>query len=237
MEVIAVHCDHCKEKYCTQKVSIFSGLTEIESAQVHHLIQRFTYEKGEMLILDGQKFDRLMIVHSGQLKAYRDTVDGKQQILHIFGPGDFLGERTLFTHTESSYSLEALTPVSVCTIHRNDFQSLLDAHPSISKKILEVLSDRLAHLEKTVEAMGAKTIDKRVSAVLLDFAEKFGRKKKDRIELELPLNREGIANLIGLTRETVTRKMKRLEREGVIRPVGNKKIDILNLQALRESSE
>jgi len=85
--------------------------------------------------------------------------------------------------------------------------------------------------------MGAKTIDKRVSAVLVDFAEKFGRKQKNNIELDLPLNREGIANFIGLTRETVTRKMKRLEREGIIRPVGNKKIEILDYEALQESSE
>ena len=237
MEVIAIHCDHCKEKYCTQKVSIFSGLTGEENAQVHHLIQRFSYQKGEHLIMDGQSFDRLMIVHSGQLKAYRDTVDGKQQILHIFGPGDFLGERTLFTHTEASYTVEALTSVTVCTIHRQAFQSLLGQYPSISKKILEVLSDRLSQLEKTVESMGAKTIDKRVSAVLVDFAEKFGRKQKNSIELDLPLNREGIANFIGLTRETVTRKMKRLEREGIIRPVGNKKIEILDYEALQESSE
>lgn len=237
MEVIAVHCEQCKGKYCTQKVSIFSGLTAEENAEVHQLIQRFSYKKGELLILDGQTFERLMIVHSGQLKAYRDTTEGKQQILHIFGPGDFLGERTLFTHTESAYTVEALTSVTVCTIYREAFQSLLDEYPSISKKILEVLSDRLTNLEKTLESMGTKTIDKRISTVLVDFAKKFGRKKNDHIELDLPLNREGIANYIGLTRETVTRKMKRLERDGIILPVGNKKIVILDWDALQDSSE
>lgn len=237
MEVIAVHCEQCKGKYCTQKVSIFSGLTAEENAEVHQLIQRFSYKKGELLILDGQTFERLMIVHSGQLKAYRDTTEGKQQILHIFGPGDFLGERTLLTHTESAYTVEALSPVTVCTIHREAFQALLDEHPSISKKILEVLSDRLTHLEKSLESMGAKSIDKRISMVLVDFAEKFGQRENGHVELDLPLNREGIANFIGLTRETVTRKMKRLERDGIIRPVGNKKIEILDWEALQESSE
>lgn len=237
MEVIAVHCDHCKERYCTQKVSIFSGLTSEENGQVHQLIRRFSYQKGEVLILDGQSLERLMIVHSGQLKAYRDTADGKQQILHVFGPGDFLGERTLFKHTESAYTVEALTKVSVCTIHRDEFQSLLDEYPSIAKKILEVLSDRLTHLEKTLESMGTKTIDKRVSAVLVDFGQKFGQRKNGHLELDLPLNREGIASFIGLTRETVTRKMKRLERDGIIRAVGNKKILIIDWEALQESSE
>jgi len=85
--------------------------------------------------------------------------------------------------------------------------------------------------------MGAKSIDKRISTVLVDFAEKFGQRENGHVELDLPLNREGIANFIGLTRETVTRKMKRLERDGIIRPVGNKKIEILDWEALQESSE
>lgn len=237
MEVIAVYCDHCKEQYCTQKVSIFAGLAADENAKVHGLIQRFSYKKGDLLVLDGQAYDRLMIVHGGRLKAYRDTVDGKQQILHLFGPGDFLGERSLFVETNSVYTVEALTDVAVCTIPREAFQALLDEHPSISKKILETLSDRLTHLERAIESMGAKTIDKRVSVALVDFAEKFGKRVEGRFEVALPLNREGIANYIGLTRETVTRKMKRLERDGVIRPIGNKKIEILDWEALQDSGE
>ena len=237
MEVIAIHCDQCKERYCTQQVSIFNGLTPEENAKIHGLIQRLSFKKGELLILDGQAYDRLMIVHGGRLKAYRDTADGKQQILHLFGPGDFLGERALFAETNSAYTLEALTNVAVCTIPREAFQALLDEHSSISKKILETLSDRLTHLERTLESMGAKTIEKRVSAVLVDFAEKFGKREQGRFEVELPLNREGIANYIGLTRETVTRKMKRLERDGVIRANGNKIIEILDWEALQDSGE
>lgn len=138
---------------------------------------------------------------------------------------------------ESAYTVEALTPVAVCTIPREDFQDLLEDFPTISKKILETLSDRLTHLERTLESMGAKTIDKRVSVILVDFAEKFGKKKGDHILLDLPLNREGIASYIGLTRETVTRKMKRMERDGIIRAIGNKKIEILDWDALLESGE
>jgi CRP/FNR family transcriptional regulator len=237
MEVIAIHCNQCRERYCTQKVSIFAGLSVEENAEIHGLIQRLSFKKGEFLVLDGQPYDRLMIVHGGRLKAYRDTADGKQQILHLFGPGDFLGERSLFTETNSAYTVEALTDVAVCTIPSLAFQELLDVYPSIAKKILETLSDRLTHMERTIESMGAKTIDKRVSAVLVDFTEKFGKRQGNQYELELPLNREGIANYIGLTRETVTRKMKRLERDGLIRAVGNKKIEILDWYALRDSGE
>lgn len=237
MEVIANYCDHCKERYCTQKISIFAGLSTEETVRIHGLIQRLFFKKGELLVLDGQTYDRLMIVHGGRLKAYRDTADGKQQILHLFGPGDFLGERSLFAETNSAYTVEALTDVAVCTIPSEAFQALLDEYPAISKRILETLSDRLIHLERTIESMGAKTIDKRVSAVLVDFAEKFGKRQGNRFELELPLNREGIANYIGLTRETVTRKMKRLERDGIICAIGNKKIEILDWEALRDSGE
>jgi len=80
--------------------------------------------------------------------------------------------------------------------------------------------------------MGTKNAEERVSAVLLEFARKYGKESQNGIIVELPLSREGIANYIGVARETVSRKMNMLQEEGIIEMVGNKKVIIRNIDAL-----
>lgn len=102
---------------------------------------------------------------------------------------------------------------------------------------MEELSSRLDHLENVIESMGTKTVDSRISSVLLEFANKFGTSNSKGTLIELPLSREGIANYIGITRETVSRKMSILQDEGVLEIIGNKKLLILDRSALERAIE
>jgi len=85
--------------------------------------------------------------------------------------------------------------------------------------------------------MGTRTVEARVSSVLLEFADKYGKPHPRGIMIELPLSREGIANYIGLTRETVSRKMSLLQDEGVIEMNGNKKVLLLDRSALERAAD
>jgi CRP-like cAMP-binding protein len=102
---------------------------------------------------------------------------------------------------------------------------------------MEVLCQRLDRLENAVETMGTRTVGARVSSVLLEFADKFGKQSPQGIIIDLPLSREGIANYIGLTRETVSRKMSSMQDQGLIEMIGNKKVLLLNRTALEKSIE
>ena len=179
----------------------------------------------------------LFIINKGQTKAFRNTQEGREQILHLFSEGDFFGERNLLRDQVSNYSVEALEETHVCLIHKHDFQMLVRNHPDIALKVMEELCRRLDRLENTVETMGTRTVEARVSSVLLEFADKYGKPHPEGIMIELPLTREGIANYIGLTRETVSRKMSLLQDEGVIEMNGNKKVLLLNRSALEHLAE
>lgn len=226
-------CEKCHNKMCAGRVPIFSGFNQEELTRVSGLIIRKQYKKGELIIMEGSKPESMIIVNSGRVKAYRNTSEGKEQILYIFSEGDFFGEKNLLLNREATYNAEALEDTGTCTIRKKDFQQLLGEFPGLGFKVMEELCGRLARLENAIESMGARNVETRVNSVLLEFSDKYGKATPEGILVELPLSREGIANYIGLTRETVSRKMSLLQDEGIIDMIGNKKVIIRNREALR----
>lgn len=226
-------CERCTHKPCARRVPIFSILDEDELSKVVSLIIRRQYTKGELILMEGELSRSLIIVNSGRIKTFRYTPDGKEQILYIFSEGDFFGEMNLLSREESPYNAEALEETHICIIHKKDFQELLMGHPEICLKVMEELCSRLGKMENMVQSMGSNDVDFRVNMVLLEFSKKYGRSHAKGRLVELPLSREGIANYIGVTRETVSRKLSRLQEEGIVELLGNKRIIILDEEALK----
>lgn len=142
------NCENCQHQVCAKRVPIFSNLSPQEINEVTKLIHRKKYARGELIVMEGSRLDSLIIINKGQVKAYRDTLEGKEQILYIFSQGDFFGEKNLFRNQEASYSIEALEEINICAIKKSDFQLLLNQHPRICIKIMEELCNRLERLEK-----------------------------------------------------------------------------------------
>lgn len=231
------NCDRCSHKMCARKVPIFSVLDDKELLQVVNLIIHREFIKGEMIVMEDEPFENLIIINQGQVKAFKDNQAGKEQILYIFSEGDFFGESSLLRDQKAAYYVEALERTKVCMIKKSEFRNLIKEYPEIGLKIIDVLSTRIDKLEHTIQSMGTNKVESRIATVLLEFANKYGSKKGDGIEFELPLSREGIANYIGLTRETVSRKMNQLQEEGLIEMIGNKKVRIKNWQVVEELSD
>lgn len=227
------NCENCLHKLCVEKVPIFSSLTSEELSKVATLIVKRKYEKGELIIIEESYLENLIIIDKGKVKVFRYTIEGKEQILYIFDQGDFFGEKNLLNNQQSTYNVEALETTYICMINKNDFQKLLINYPKIGIKIIEELCNRMEKIESSVQNMGTKNVEWRINSLLLEFAERYGKKHPNGIIVQLPLSREGIANYIGTARETVSRKLSVLQDEGVIDMIGNKRILILNMNALK----
>lgn len=225
----------CLHKLCMHKVPIFSSLERGDLVSAASMIRHREYRKGETLFSEGGSFGALVIVNEGGVKAFEVTPDGREQILYIFSEGDFFGERNLFGKQTAAYTAQAPEPLKICSLVREDFQKLIRAHPDIAGKIIEELEDRMTHMEHALQSMGMRNVDNRISALLLDFAGKYGAAVPEGILIRLPLSREGMANYLGIARETVSRKLGQLENEGVIRSVSNKSILVLGRDALELS--
>ncbi len=230
-------CGQCLHRLCVQKVPILAVLGQNELQQVAGLITNKQYHKGEMVIMAGQPNESLILINRGKVKAFRYTRDGREQILYIFSVGDFFGETNLLRDEKTNYNVETLEETGLCLINKHDFQQLIRSYPEIGLKIMAELCARLDGLANILQNMGANNVELRVNVVLLEFAHKFGRDHPRGIMIELPLSREGIANYIGLTRETVSRKLNLLQEERLIEMDGNKKIIILDKKALEQSIE
>ncbi len=237
MSVQCHNCSHCNNRLCMHKVPIFGGLNHEEMIKISELIQHKNYRKGELIFSLGDGLDSIVIINEGNVKAYKYTPEGREQILYLFTEGDFFGEQYLLTQRKASYYVEALEEVKICMLSKEHFQQLLLQYPGMGIKIIEELGKRMLRLEHSMQSMGVRNVDLRINALLLDYCEKYGNQGKEGIIIRLPLSREGMANYLGVARETVSRKLSQLESENIIRTISNKSLIILNKEALEEGND
>ncbi len=226
----------CRHQPCVGKVPIFSSLEQEDLAHVALMIRHREYQKGETIFAQGDAPDSLIIVNQGSAKAFKYTPGGQEQILYIFEEGNFFGEQYLFSSQIAAYYVQALEPLKVCMLSKDNFEQLLHRYSAIAVKVIQELGLRMTRLENALQSSGVRNLDARISALLLDFAEKYGSGTSGGILIRLPLNREGMANYLGIARETFSRKLTQLESDKIIRSVDNKSILLLDKQALQEKT-
>ncbi|MGE5606753.1 MAG: Crp/Fnr family transcriptional regulator, partial [Bacteroidota bacterium] len=201
------------------------------------LVIQKKYPKGGLICREGEPLESLLLINRGKVKVYRDSADGREQILYILAEGDFFGERNLFLKQKpAEYNAETMEETVICAIAGQDCHRLLLEHPAISLKVMEELCQRLDKLESLLGSISPRETDNRICLMLLEFRHKYGKLRPDgTVIIDLPLNREGMASYIGLTRETVSRRLNALKEAGIIDFIGNKKLQILNEQALKDN--
>jgi CRP/FNR family transcriptional regulator, anaerobic regulatory protein len=233
-EMTEISCQYAEE-LCTRKVPIFASLSEEDLAKVSVMIKHRKYEKGEALILEEQPSDTLFIIKQGHVKLLKTTPQGKEQILHILSNGDFFGELNIFNSDElSNFSAYALKKTEICMFTKEDMEHLVRNNPDISLKLLKTVTKRLAHAENLAQSLATKDPEIRIVHMILELVDKYGKTVQGQIKVELPLSREELANYVGVTRETISRKFSKFERLGIIEIKGTREITIRNMQKLNE---
>lgn len=169
--------------------------------------------------------DSLFVIHTGRVKIYRLSDTGKEQVIRVLRPGDFLGELALFNHSPMSDYAEALEESSMCVIDGAELKELMGKYPTIAWKILEELSQRLERMEQLVEDISLHSVDRRLAKVLLDLS-------LDSAEIELEISKGDLASQIGTTRETLSRKLTSFQDLGLIDQIGQRRIVIKDRQGL-----
>lgn len=230
-------CKNCHNPLCLHKVPIFASLEFDDMKKVHQYITHKNYQKGEFIFREGETLDSIIIINQGSAKAVKYSSEGREQILHVFMEGDFFGEKHLLNNDIADYSVEVLKPVGTCMLRKDTFEKLLHQHPEIAVKIIVELGKRLSQLESTIRSIGVRSVDTRISELLLEYGKLYGERVKEGVMIHLPLSREGMANYLGIARETLSRKLTALEIDGFIQSIGNKKILLIKEKELIEISQ
>jgi len=226
-------CQYCQHNICIHRVPIFSTLSREALFHIIPLIQRSKYEKGQRIVSEGDCIDALIIINRGSVKAFKITPEGREQILYVFSEGDFFGETNLLGNQRSNYHVEALEDVHTCALNRAQFEQLIKEHPEIALKVIEELGHRINAMEASMQSMGVRSINARIAALLCEYQEKFAEKTDSGVMIHLPLSREGMANSLGIARETLSRKLGQMESKGVIRSLNNKTMMVLQPEQLQ----
>lgn len=192
------------------------------------------YKKGEHIFRTGNKADRLYIVCSGKMKIYKYLTDGREQILYIYSAGDFVGGFNLLKEDKYLYNAAALEDTTISTLTKHKFDEIAIKNPTILLKILEKAYERIRWAEGLVDRLAYNNADAKVAGLLLTLIEDFGSETDEGTLLELSINREEMGNYTGISRETMTRKLNAFRELGYVDFIGNKKILIIDREALEE---
>ncbi|MFB6465616.1 Crp/Fnr family transcriptional regulator [Cytobacillus sp. Hz8] len=221
------------KKLCISIVPIFNHLSQEEMVEIANTSISTKYQKGEFIFQAGEPYDHLYIVHKGRVKVYHLGDSGKEQLIRILEPGDFLGELSLFSKQESDSFAEAMVETEICSIHRRDLQKILIKFPSISLKILEQFTHRLEQTEKLVSQLSLQDVEKRTASYLVELMDGKGEEH----EIILPMSKKDLASYLGTTRETISRRLSSFQDKGWIEQTGQRNIRILNVKAIKKMAE
>ena len=234
----SVGCENCNHRLCARKVPIFSFLSEEELTKIVDMTGHKSYKKGDMLCSEGDVSNTLFIINEGTVKISKLTKEGKEQIIHIYTSGEFFGELSLFSSNELyNFDVYAICDVKLCTLTKQDMDEILISNPQIALKLLQVLTNRLTQTENLAQNLATNDAEIRIAFMLLEFAEKYGIPTDLGLEIKLPINKEEMANYVGVTRETISRKLRAFEELGLISLIGNKILIIKQLDMLKSYVE
>lgn len=223
-----MNCDCCEKKdLCVDIVPIFNGLNEIEKIELSKISIHKTYKKGEFIYQAGDSEDFLFIVHQGKIKISRITEAGKEQIIRIVGPGEFIGELNLFTKKKLNDYAEALETSSICMLEARIVKAYIEKHPTVGFKIMEELSKRLDIMEELVEGINLHSVEWRIARFLL--------KMKDKHNVVILNTTKGnFASQLGMSQETLSRKLGLFSDKKLIKMITSKKIALIDTRALED---
>jgi CRP/FNR family transcriptional regulator len=213
------------------KVPLFSGLTQGELAFLaQHAVPR-QYSAGEIVFGEGEPCTGLYVVEAGHIRIFKTSINGREQVLGIDGPGSSVAELPVFDGGNYPASVAAVDDASLLFVSKQDFQALCLAHPHVALKVLRVVGARLRRLVGIIEELSFTTVRHRLASFLLRLAEKEGKRNAQGVEITLPVSNQELAAQIGTVRELVSRNLSRLQAEGLLKMDGRSVI-ILDLRAL-----
>ena len=213
-------------------IPLFSSLSEDQLKAIQRIAIDKQFVKGESLITEGDKGSGFFIIISGQVKIYKVSAEGKEQILHIYGPGQPFGEVPVFAGQRFPANAMALSKMRVLFLPRKAFFKLIEDNPTLALKMLAVMSAKLREFTIQIENLSLKEIPARLATYLIYLSEEQGNHNF----VDLTISKGQLASLLGTIPETLSRIFAKLTSQNLIRVEG-RKIHLLDHQTLEDLAE
>jgi CRP/FNR family transcriptional regulator len=221
---------------CAAHVPIFHALPAGALAELGAAMRHRRYTRGECAATAGEPVESVIVVAAGRLKLTHTSAAGREQVVRILEPGDFLGELALFTPTRHEGDLIALEPVEVCLIPGDAVHALMQDHPGVAIALVRTLAERLVQAERLIADLSLRDVGQRLAAELLRIAGTVAVVPPG-TRLRIPAPWAELAARLGTTPESLSRRLATLANQGVIRQEAVRTVVILDPDRLRRMAE
>jgi len=212
--------------------TMFSGLPDEDIDDLMAIAVEKQVEAGEIIFSEGDAGNGFYVTIEGMIKIYKLSTEGKEQILHVFGPGEPFGEVPVFSGKAFPASAEGLKKSRVLFFPRRAFRDLIAQKPSVAMNLLAVLSMRLRNFTVQVENLSLKEVPARLAGYFLLQSE--ANNHSDAVTLNI--SKGHLASFLGTIPETLSRMLKKMSQQNLIEVQG-RTIRILDRQAMEDLAE
>lgn len=199
------------------KIPLFASLEPEVRKPLAALIRVRSYAARQFVVWEGQPGGTLFLSLSGFFKAVTTGADGREMILSVMGPGEVLGELSVLDGQPRSASVVTIEPGELASIDRPALLGLMNSSPELAVGLIEVLARRVRVLTKRFEILSSQDVPERLAQVLLNLAEKHGEASGERVRIPVRLSQQDLANMVGATRESVNKQLRKWTKDGVLR--------------------
>ncbi|MFC4553704.1 Crp/Fnr family transcriptional regulator [Georgenia faecalis] len=220
------------EDTAISSVPLFAALDADARQALRESMEEVVLRRGETLFNEGDPGDRLYLVVEGKVKLGHRASDGRENLLAVLGPGELLGELTLFDPGERTATATAIAPTRLLELQHEPFMELIDARPELAKHMLKALAQRLRRTNTALADLVFSDVPGRVAKALLDLSDRFGERTGTSIRVPHDLTQEELAQLVGASRETVNKSLADFVGRGWIRLEG-RAVHLLDVERLQ----
>lgn len=192
-----------------RRVPYFARLSFDELVQIAEMTTAYCYERGDLIMLEGEQNSSLYYVHAGLVKVFKTSVTGREQMLHLIGAGETFNDVPVFDGGLNPASAAAMEHSVIYVIRATGLRGMIATNPAVAEAVVRILASRLRDLVALVENVSLRSVTARVAKILLDQESQEG-------EAIYFLTQQEMAALAGTVREVVGRALKELEMAGAI---------------------
>jgi len=214
----------------SRDLSVFQTLEPELLDRVNQTRTSNLYKKGQIIFYEGNPAFGMFCIRTGKVKLYKSTSEGKRLIVRLSGPGDQLGYLAMFGNQPYSATAEVIEDAIICFIDRSILFPLLSKSNVLTLNYVKTVAKELFLIQSRATDIALGSVRERMASLLLLLKEKYGKKTRDRILLDIPLSRTDLAEMAGTTKETAIRVLSDFRHEKLVDDQGE---NIVLLQPLR----
>lgn len=220
-----------------RKLTIVCDLKGDDLLEFQENVRKYPMSNGQLIFSEEDQCEGLFIVMHGRVKLYYESIDGKEQIIDIIGPGAVFGDVSLSTdNNKYGVSAKAYGDGVYCGIPLDYYHKLLREKPQVALRLLSVLESQLTKSRKTIRDISLKRARHRMASIIVRMAQEDGQQSPEGVVIKTPVTVQTLAFMSGLTQETASRVLSEFRKEKLI-SLKSRQLCILEYDLLEETAQ